>query len=126
MAEITIDGLSGAIASECRSDGKAVDKAMKVSIRKVSKEAVEKLKQDSPKNTGRYRKGWRSKVSEGSSTASAIIHNATDAPLTHLLEYGHALPQGGRAKAYPHIKPVEDWANEEAVKRLEGELHDLD
>jgi hypothetical protein len=126
MPEITIDGLSGAIANECRSYGKAAEKSMKKVIRTVSKEAAEKLKQDSPKDTGRYRKGWRSKVSEGSDTATAIIHNATDAPLTHLLEYGHALPQGGRARAYPHIKPVEDWANEEAVKRLEGELHDLD
>jgi hypothetical protein len=47
--------------------------------------------------------------------------------LTHLLENGHALPQGGRTKAYPHIKYGEEIAekrmielSKEAVERAGG------
>src|SRR5690625_4832211 len=53
---------------------------------------------------GRYKRGWTS-MKRGT---AYIIRNKTDWQLTHLLEKGHALRQGGRAKAYPHIKPVEE------------------
>lgn len=69
---------------------------------KVAKEAVEELKATSPKKTGKYSRAWNSKK-EGD---TIIIFNAKG-QLTHLLENGHALWQGGRARAFPHIKPVE-------------------
>ena len=64
--------------------------------------------------TGDYRKGWRAKKVNG----KWVVHNATDYQLTHLLEKGHALVNGGRAKAYPHIKPVE----QELIEEFEREI----
>lgn len=47
--------------------------------------------------------------------------------LTHLLENGHAMPQGGRSKAYPHIKYGEEIAqrrmeelSKEAIEKANG------
>lgn len=100
-----------------------VRKASREGIAQVPKEAVKKLRATSPrrikggKQKGRYARGWRVKIED----TDAIVYNATDAGLTHLLENGHAMPQGGRSRAIPHIKPVEAWAAEELPRRiLEG------
>ena len=101
----------------------------------VAKECVEKLKDTSPKRKtggGDYAKGWSVKtVQKGkltgifSRTGSYVVYNRTDWHLTHLLEKGHDVYNAsggpyGRARAIPHIAPVEDWAAEElpqAIKR---------
>ncbi|MCD8174409.1 MAG: phage portal protein [Phascolarctobacterium sp.] len=42
--------------------------------------------------------------------------------LAHLLEKGHALRQGGRAKAYPHIAPAEEAGETMLVQLIEKAL----
>lgn len=42
--------------------------------------------------------------------------------LTHLLENGHQLPQGGRSAAYPHIKYGEEFARANLEKEIEEGL----
>ena len=94
-------------------------------IPEVAKEATKKLKATSPKKSGTYRKGWRYKVEKGRLTVGATIYGEYGTyQLAHLLEHGHALRQGGRSRAIVHIKPVEEWAVDEAIdrtiERLEG------
>lgn len=64
----------------------------------------------SPKKAGAYAAGW--KMSRIGSTGFAIegyrVQNDTHAQLTHLLENGHARVNGGRVRAIPHIKLVEE------------------
>ena len=64
--------------------------------------------------TGAYRKGWRAKKEDG----IWIVHNATDYQLTHLLEKGHAKANGGRTRAFPHIKEIEQEIIEEFEKEI--------
>lgn len=91
----------------------------------VAKEAVQRLKQTSPvgkgRDAGEYAKGWTVKRTNDrqKGLATITVHNKTNYQLTHLLEYGHDLPQGGRAKAQPHIEKVEQWSQAEVVRRLE-------
>lgn len=98
-----------------------VDKALDDAIKSTADEAVVKLKETSPKNRGKYRRGWKVKKVKGEYT----VYN-TQYQLTHLLENGHDVVAWGRkvtrAKAQPHIKPVADWAQEEVVKRVEDGL----
>lgn len=90
-------------------------------IPEVAKEAVKKLKSESPKGkTGEYAKKWTSKVETGRITVGATVYgNAPTYRLAHLLEYGHVKRGGkGRVGARPHIASVEEWATEEAYERI--------
>lgn len=81
----------------------------------VADEAVEMLKANSPTgHRGKYAKGWRVKK-DGT---SYVIHNSTNAGLTHLTEKGHAKRNGGRTKAQPHISIAE----QEAIKKFENKI----
>lgn len=89
----------------------------------TAKEAARNLKQTSPRgkgaNAGAYARGWTVKRQKDRNGLLTItVHNKDHYQLTHLLEHGHALPQGGRAKAQPHIETVEQWAQGEVMRRL--------
>ena len=95
--------------------------AIEKAAEKVARQTVDRLKQTSPKRTGKYARAWRKKATTLTrGKVSYTVHN-TRGQLTHLLEKGHALHQGGRTRAFPHIKPAE----EEAIKNFERELIDL-
>lgn len=85
----------------------------------VSKEAVQKLRNTSPRKTGSYAKGWGVKR-EGE--MDVVVHNRTDYQLTHLLENGHVIRNKkgtyGRTSGIKHIAPVEEWASDELPRRI--------
>ena len=81
----------------------------------VADETVNMLKVNSPMGRrGKYAKGWRKKK-DGT---GYVIHNATNAGLTHLTERGHAKRNGGRTKAQPHISLAEEMA----IKKFENKI----
>lgn len=89
----------------------------------ITKEAVQEIKQTSPRgNESRnkpYYKGWtRQKGKENKGRYTIKIHNKTNYQLTHLLEFGHATRNGGRTKAIPHIRPLEEKYNRLYEKRI--------
>ena len=75
-----------------------------------------------------YSKNWRVSDRSGTNYCDYYIHNGNkNNPtyrLTHLLEYGHATRNGGRTRAFPHIKNVESWCKTEFVKGVEEILKD--
>lgn len=88
----------------------------------VAKDGANKLKQTSPKNTGKYAKGWKVKTIKGNGYVKAHIHNSTNWQLTHLLEKPHVIRnqfgQWGTSKPKVHIKPVE----QECIKSYEKQV----
>lgn len=89
---------------------------------KISNKARKKLKQDSPrgKSEKHYADSWSvAKIYKTNEKFSFNIYNRKKPGLTHLLENGHQLRQGGRTKKYVHIKPVEEWCVEEFEKGVE-------
>lgn len=103
MAEIN---LAQEIAKHLKVYSTEVEQDLQAAKKEVADKAVTQLKASSGFNdrSGRYRKGWRVKKVGDNYT----IHNATDASLTHLLEKGHVLRNGGRSKSFKHIAPVEE------------------
>ncbi|AJQ57912.1 prophage pi2 protein 37 (plasmid) [Bacillus thuringiensis serovar morrisoni str. 4AA1] len=110
-----IDDLSNEIARELQRYANVIEEDMEVAKEEVADNLVDELKQKSPKNTGRYSKGWRKKK-DGN---AIIVHNALKPQLTHLLEKGHAKANGGRVPAKVHIAPVEEHAIHDFVERVE-------
>lgn len=94
----------------------------------AGKRAVKDLKSDSPRKSGEYAKGWKTKTETSRTGASTTIYNGDKPELTHLLEFGHASISGGRTlgqvKAYPHIADAEKKAaayfESELQRRLEN------
>ena len=94
---------------------------------KIAKEAVQKLRNTSPKKTGDYAKGWAVKREKGRNGIPVVtVHNKTDYQLTHLLENGHVIRNAkgeyGRYNGVKHIAPVEEWAQSELPAEIEREL----
>lgn len=100
-----------------------IGEAVEETSNQIGKEAKDELKQTSPKKTGSYAKGWSvRKDRKNKSYYTVKVWNRTDYQLTHLLEFGHATRNGGRTKAIPHIRPVEEKYKEKFEKQLKEKI----
>lgn len=115
---VRINQLQNEIMRQLNIYTNEVQAKVKLTQEELGKEAVQKLKKDSPKLTGSYRKGWRLKKEKD----RVIVHNATDYQLTHLLEKGHANRDGGRTPPQVHIAPVEEKVVDEYIQRVERDI----
>ena len=121
MANISIDQLSAEIARGLADYSQEVVEKVNVSSEKVGKAAVKKLKQTSPKKTGKYTKSWTMTTEKAIGQPDLrIIHaKAPHYRLAHLLEYGHAKVGGGRVEGKPHIRPAEEMVIQEFMQEVE-------
>ncbi|WP_449457932.1 HK97 gp10 family phage protein [Streptococcus suis] len=118
MTRIGLDELASVIAKELTNYAKDTTDTMREVVEEVTDDTVDVLKATSPKKSGRYAKGWKSKATTDTNTAlTKTIHNRTPG-LTHLLEDGHAKQNGGRVEGRKHIAPVE----KSAIKSLKTKL----
>lgn len=118
MSKIGLDALEAAISKELEEYAKDTTDTMREVVEEVTDETVDTLKATSPKQTGRYAKGWKSKATADTNTAlTKTIHNRLPG-LTHLLEDGHAKQNGGRVAGRKHIAPAE----KAAIQSLEAKL----
>lgn len=124
MAGIDLDKAVKDILSQY---GEVAIEATKEAVAEVAKESAKKLKSNSPRGrTGKYAKGWTSKVETGRVSASATVYGKSGTyQLAHLLEHGHAKRGGGRTTPIQHIEPVEQWAVEEALQRITQKLEGM-
>lgn len=116
-----MDGLENAILDAMHETRQLTEKALMSAVDKTSRETVKKIRGASPVRTGKYAKGWSSKVTKGAGRGryGRTIYNGPRYMLTHLLQKGHGGPRP--AGAHPHIPPDEETA---AVfeKNLESEM----
>jgi len=107
--EIKLDRLALTIEQELKLYSRDVLEVLNREGETIAKDGAAKLRETSPKRTGRYAKGWtvKSERAHGKPTRY-IIHNRDRPHLAHLLEHGHAKRGGGRVQGQPHIAPVEE------------------
>lgn len=108
MGNISASDLGEAIVRAVKDYTEDVEDAIKDEIDDTAKAVQQELRATSPEDKGDYKKGWRIKRADTSTSTRRIIHNATDYQLVHLLEKGHAKRGGGRVAAKPHVGPAVD------------------
>lgn len=116
---VKIDDLAQAISKELEGYTQDVTDGVKKAIDIVGEEVNQEIKNHVTFNqpTGKYVKSFRVKTSyedRYNKRNTWYVANG-EHRLTHLLEKGHALRNGGRSRAFPHIK----FGEELAKKRME-------
>ena len=124
-SSIKIENLQNEVMKYLTDYVEDIEEGVKETTDNLSKEAVKEIKQNSPrrkeKRNNPYWKGWTKKKESKGRRYTTKIYNKTNYQLTHLLENGHATKNGGRTKAQPHIRPVEEKYNklyEQEIKKI--------
>lgn len=117
---VSIDDLATEITAAVREYTEDVTEAIEQEVDETSKQLVKDIRNDSPRKTGEYSKGWtRKKVSSGGHIAY-VIYNRKKGSIAHLLEFGHAKRGGGRVPGRPHIRPNYDRTEPEMMRRIKA------
>lgn len=118
----SIDNLSDAIMEQLETYKEEVTEVMKKSVDKAANDCMRTIKNKISFNqhTGNYVKNFRIKTSfEDDYTKRKTWYvGGGEYSLTHLLEYGHAKVNGGRTRAFPHIKYGEEIAETNLINYL--------
>ncbi|KEI01568.1 HK97 gp10 family phage protein [Clostridium botulinum] len=114
-----INDLAAEITEELGKYSREVTDGVKKAVDTTAKEVNEEIKSHITfkKHTGEYVKAFRIKTSyedKYNKRKTWYVANGQHR-LTHLLEKGHALRNGGRAEAFEHIK----YGEELAKRRME-------
>lgn len=127
MNKASIDGLAEAVMKELKDFNNLAEEEFEQIAKEVAKDGAKKLKATSPRGRGsrkgHYADGWGVTYQrKGNGKFRFVVHNKKKPGLAHLLECGHQSNLGGRVGAIVHIKPVEEWCNEEFERRVEARL----
>ena len=123
---VSVDQITAAFDRILSNYADATEETCKEAISATAKETVNELRNvhvsgaEKYGSWDNYRKSWKSKkTNKGLETT---IYNEKYYRLTHLLEKGHAFKNGGRAKAFPHIAPIAEKAEESLLKKVKNGL----
>lgn len=122
QVKVGVDGFGDAVWDVLEETKKLTENALIKSADKTARETVKKIKGKAPSKTGKYEKGWTSKVTTqaGRGRYGRTVYNAPRYMIAHLLQNGHGGPRP--AKAYPHI-PSDEETSELFEKNLESEMN---
>ena len=121
--KINPNELADAVNKQLQLYNKDVAKAIIKTVEEVAEETKEVIDQHMTfeDRTGKYRSSIRLTTAYEDEYTKKITWHASgnEYRLTHLLEKGHATRNGGRTKAYPHIKFGDEYVKKELPKRIE-------
>ena len=119
--KIKPEQLEQAVSSILSEYKESISTKVKKAVDDAGKEAVDQLKRTSPRRvegSKGYYKSWRKRVTKETADVKEVTVYSTQPGLPHLLEHGHALRNGGRTRAFPHIAPAEQMVTEKLEKEI--------
>lgn len=120
--KIKVDDLEKEVSKILTEYAGDVSEGMKKAVLTVAKIAKQETQSGAPVRTGVYQKSWAVKEQKWDRfRIDAIVHSTNRYQIAHLLEKGHALRNGGRTRAIPHIGPAE----QNAAKNLEKAVKEV-
>ena len=130
MSTISPDQLASEVEKTLRDYIGVTEDAVAAGVIQAADAAVDDLHSANPSGSGKYGswsnylRSWKRKSLKGSSKGvfSALIYNEKHYQLAHLLEKGHALKNGGRTRAFEHIAPVAEKAEDTLLKIITSNI----
>ena len=121
--KVSVSELADAVMEGLVEYAELATEDMKAAVKKAGNSAKKDIEANAPERTGAYKKSWAVKtVRENANAMEVVVYSRNRYQLAHLLEFGHALRQGGRTRAFPHIAPAEERAAEMLVREVEAAL----
>lgn len=117
MANVSIDQLAQELTMAVRQYTRDVSEAIELETDITADAITKEIAANSPRDTGKYAKGWKVTPKKAYGTYRAVIHNKIY-QLVHLLEFGHAKADGGRVDGKPHVRPAYDRHVTKYEKRI--------
>lgn len=127
--KVQVDEIAQAIMQEMQAFAGACTEDIKAAQKEAGRQGVKEIQSRAPKKKGTYARTWKASTTVKNGNVQTILYagkkeNVTGWALAHLLEFGHAKANGGRTRAFEHIKPGEDKAAEVFEAELKRRIED--
>lgn len=124
VVKVKPEQLDEAIRGQLETYSAEITKNINENLKEVAETTAETLKKGGAykERTGKYTPDWSVTARKAVSTTQGeqySVHNRKHYQLTHLLEKGHVTRNGKRTRAFEHILPAEQEAEELAVEAVE-------
>lgn len=124
VVKVKPEQLDEAIRGQLETYNAEITKNINENLKEVAETTAETLKKGGAykERTGKYTPDWSVTARKAVSVTQGeqySVHNRKHYQLTHLLEKGHVTRNGKRTRAFEHILPAEQAAEELAVEAVE-------